>query len=150
MAQPYFDPPYYRPGDELRAFGTDYGRIGMLICYERQVPEVARALALDGATLLINPSYGSRGEWNDTMLRVRAMDNQCHFIFTHPLQTLVIGPKGQILLSQGDKEGIFHFEISHGHGKRDKLKKRRPAVFADKLSEHAHPGSDIEKVGEVE
>ncbi len=33
MAQPYFDPPNYRPGYELKAFDTAYVRVGMIICY---------------------------------------------------------------------------------------------------------------------
>ena len=40
------------PGDELRAFDTPVGRIGMLICYDKAFPEAARTLALDGAQVL--------------------------------------------------------------------------------------------------
>jgi len=141
MAQPYFDPPNYRPGHEIKAFDTDLGRVGMLICYERQVPEVCTALAVDGATLLINPSYGSRGEWNDMMLRTRARDNQCHFIFTHPQQTLVIGPDGEILLNKEDQEGVFFFELKGLGEKSGKLAKRRPEAFSERLSTHVQGGN---------
>ena len=40
------------PGDELAAFDTPVGRIGMLICYDKAFPEAARTLALDGAHVL--------------------------------------------------------------------------------------------------
>jgi predicted amidohydrolase len=39
-------------GDELAAFDTPLGRLGMLICYDKAFPEAARTLALDGAEVL--------------------------------------------------------------------------------------------------
>jgi N-carbamoylputrescine amidase len=39
-------------GDELAAFDTPVGRIGMLVCYDKAFPEAARTLALDGAQIL--------------------------------------------------------------------------------------------------
>ena len=141
MAQPYFDPPNYRPGHELTAFDTPYGRAGIIICYERQVPETSVALALDGAYMIINPSYGSRGEWNDTMLRARARDNNCYFVFTHPQQTLAINPNGGIILNEKDKEGIFYFEMGGYEIKKQNLMRRRPEAFAKSLSQHVHRGN---------
>ena len=41
-----------RPGDRFGAFDTPLGRIGMLIDYDKTFPESARALALDGASLV--------------------------------------------------------------------------------------------------
>ena len=141
MAQPYFVPPNYRPGHELKAFDTAYGRVGMIICYERQAPETSTALALDGAHIIINPSYGSRGEWNDIMLRVRARDNNCYFVFTHPLQTLAIAPTGEIILNETGKKGIFYFEIDSSKINQKSLMRRRPEAFAKTLSQHVHRGN---------
>jgi len=141
MAQPYFDPPNYRPGYGLKAFDTAYGRAGMIICYERQVPETSVALALDGAQIIINPSYGSRGEWNDMILRARARDNNCYFLFTHPQQTLAIAPNGEIILNEKDKEGIFYFEMGGREIRQQNLKRRRPEVFANTLAQHVHRGN---------
>ncbi len=39
-------------GDELAAFDTPVGRLGMIICYDKAFPEAARTLALDGAQVL--------------------------------------------------------------------------------------------------
>ena len=141
MAQPYFEPPNYRPGYELKAFDTAYGRAGMIICYERQVPETSVALALDGAQIIINPSYGSRGQWNDTILRARARDNNCYFLFTHPLQTLAIAPNGNIILNEKDKEGIFYFEMGGHEIRQQNLKRRRPEAFANTLAQHVQGGN---------
>ncbi len=134
MAQPYYQPAFYHPGNSIEAFDTDYGRFGMMICFERQIPEVARALALSGARVLFNPSYGSRGEWNDTILRARARDNNAPLIFTHPLQTLAINKKGEIIINRNDWEGISYFEIEVEPQNSNKFRQRRSEVFIKQLS----------------
>jgi N-carbamoylputrescine amidase len=55
---------YFRPGDTgFRAYTTRYGRIGVAICWDQWFPEVARALALDGADILFYPTaIGSEPE----------------------------------------------------------------------------------------
>jgi N-carbamoylputrescine amidase len=134
MAQRYYEPEFYHPGDSVESFDTDYGRFGMMICFERQIPEVAGALVLDGARILFNPSYGSRGEWNDIMLRTRARDYNVHLIFTHPLQSLIIDPDGKIIVNKNDQESITYAEIEILPQDSKKLKRRRPDVFIDKIS----------------
>lgn len=44
------------PADELPVFGTDVGRVGMLICSELYSPELPRILALKGAEILLMPA----------------------------------------------------------------------------------------------
>ena len=134
MAQSYYKPEFYHPGDSVQAFDTEYGRFGMMICFERQIPEVASALTLDGARILFNPSYGGRGEWNDTMLRTRARDSNAYLIFTHPLQSLIIDPSGKIIINNNDQEGITYVEIKPDQKVSGRLRQRRPDVFIDKLS----------------
>jgi predicted amidohydrolase len=43
---------WYDAGDELRAFDTPAGRLGLLVDYDKTFPEAARTLALDGAQVL--------------------------------------------------------------------------------------------------
>ena len=68
-------------GTELRLFETDFGRIGILICYDVEFPELARILAKDDMQILFVPF------WTDTkngFLRVkrcaqaRAIENECY------------------------------------------------------------------------
>ncbi|MCH8907280.1 MAG: acyltransferase [Candidatus Heimdallarchaeota archaeon] len=48
---------YFRPGNlGYPAFETKYAKIGVYICYDRHFPEAARALALNGAEIIFNPS----------------------------------------------------------------------------------------------
>ena len=53
---------YFRPGNlGYPVFDTAVGRVGVYICYDRHFPEGWRALGLNGAELVFNPSATSRG-----------------------------------------------------------------------------------------
>ena len=48
---------YFKPGNlGYPVWDTSVGRIGLIICYDRHFPEVARELGLEGAELVFNPS----------------------------------------------------------------------------------------------
>ncbi|MDT8399475.1 MAG: bifunctional GNAT family N-acetyltransferase/carbon-nitrogen hydrolase family protein [Pseudomonadales bacterium] len=70
-----------RGGDRLQAFDTDFGRIGILICYDVEFPELGRILSEEEIQVLFVPF------WTDTKngyLRVRrcaqarAIENECY------------------------------------------------------------------------
>ncbi|MEX2321540.1 MAG: bifunctional GNAT family N-acetyltransferase/carbon-nitrogen hydrolase family protein, partial [Saccharospirillum sp.] len=70
-------------GNELAVFETDAGRVGMLICYDVEFPELGRLLADDDMDILFVPF------WTDTKngyLRVRhcaharAIENECYVV----------------------------------------------------------------------
>ncbi|MGE5503489.1 MAG: GNAT family N-acetyltransferase [Actinomycetota bacterium] len=74
-----------RGGDSLVAFDTDAGRIGILVCYDVEFPELPRLLADQGTSILFVPY------WTDTRnayLRVRhcaqarAIENECYVVIT--------------------------------------------------------------------
>ena len=53
---------YFRPGNlGYPVFDTAVGRVGVYICYDRHFPEGWRALGLNGAKIVFNPSATSRG-----------------------------------------------------------------------------------------
>ena len=53
---------YFRPGNlGFPVFDTAVGKVGVYICYDRHFPEGWRALGLDGAQIVFNPSATSRG-----------------------------------------------------------------------------------------
>ena len=53
---------YFRPGDGgYPIFDTAVGKVGVYICYDRHFPEGWRALGLNGAEIVFNPSATSRG-----------------------------------------------------------------------------------------
>ena len=53
----YYEKYYFAPGDlGFRAFDTEVGRIGTLVCWDQWYPEGARLTALQGATVLFYPT----------------------------------------------------------------------------------------------
>lgn len=72
-------------GDSLNVFDTDFGKIGILICYDIEFPELARLQSEKGMQLLFCPF------WTDTKnayLRVRlcaharAVENECYVVIS--------------------------------------------------------------------
>jgi N-carbamoylputrescine amidase len=57
VAPGFWEKYYFKPGNlGYPTFDTAVGRIGVYICYDRHFPEGMRALALDGAEIVFNPS----------------------------------------------------------------------------------------------
>jgi len=55
---------YYAPGDcSQLVYATRHVRLGVAICYDRHFPEYMRALALQGAEMVVIPQAGAIGEW---------------------------------------------------------------------------------------
>jgi predicted amidohydrolase len=69
------------PGAPPLVFGTDWGRIGIAICYDVEFPPLVRAQAEAGAWLILAPSCtDSLHGFNRVRLsaRARALENQCY------------------------------------------------------------------------
>src|SRR5690606_19510634 len=65
-------------GDEVVTAETDFGTVGLTICYDLRFPELYRAIALKGAILTFVPAnfalFTGRDHW-ETLLRARAIEN---------------------------------------------------------------------------
>ncbi len=67
-------------GSDLAAFSIGDVRLGMLICYDIQFPELARHLVADGVEVLLVPSLTTeRGSWRVRhSAHARAVENQVY------------------------------------------------------------------------
>ena len=73
----YLEKYYFNPGDTgFKVWDTNYGKIGIGICWDQWFPEVARIMALKGAEILFYPtaigdeimsSYDSSDAWQTVM-----------------------------------------------------------------------------------
>jgi len=64
-------------GNKIPVFNLDFGRIGIMICWDLNYPEMAALLAWKGAQLLVFPHLISLGSSSSfpTQLRARALDS---------------------------------------------------------------------------
>lgn len=90
----------HAPGAGLPVFDSEFGRFGVLICADRRWPETVRSLALQGARVIFNPTYGMACDLNLAMMRTRAYESEVFIAFTHPRQSLVTDPAGNVLCDE--------------------------------------------------
>jgi len=134
------DEPFNTKGTEFPVADTWLGRLGTLICYDRQLPETSRILAIKGAQLILVPAWGAHGEMNEIMMRTRAYENSVFVAFVHPERCLIIDPKGNVIArDQGDKDQIVMARIELGAGVgRGPIRDRRPELYREILQGIEH------------
>jgi predicted amidohydrolase len=106
-------------GKEVRVFETDFGKIGIMICYDLRFPELARKLSVMGAEIIFVPSEFPNPKldhWR-TLLQARAIENQIYVVGVNRVgrdeystffgHSLVVDPKGVIIVESGDKEDVI-------------------------------------------
>jgi len=124
------------PGNDLPVFDTPFGTIGIQICYDLRFPEVTRALAEAGATIIIQPAqfpYPRLDHWQ-TLTRSRAIENQIYFaavnrcgvddvghFFGH---SVLLDPWGVPVVEAGEEANILIGEIDSAEV--DSVRKKIP------------------------
>lgn len=66
---------FNRVGRRLRGIDTPIGRVGVLICNDRWNAHIARTQVMDGAQVLLIPSFGSRKRAQTEAVMARAREN---------------------------------------------------------------------------
>jgi predicted amidohydrolase len=97
----------YLPGQGLPIFSSDFGTFGVMICADRRWPETVRTLALKGARVIFNPTYGNHSERNRRMMQTRSYESEVYICFTHPAQSLVTAPKGEIVINDRSEDTAY-------------------------------------------
>ena len=87
---------------------TDFGRVGMLICYDLHFPESSRLTTLHGAEILCGPTGGDRwDERRDAVTRAHALANGV-FVVTSVVQhpSAIVDPEGRVLALAAEPNAI--------------------------------------------
>ena len=87
---------FNRIGKTIRAFDTPLGRAGILICNDRWNPRIARTLVLDGARVLLIPSYGMKNRVQNEAVLARARENGVPILEANVGMNLIIS-KGEVV-----------------------------------------------------
>ena len=125
------------PGQEIAVFDSDFGPFGVLICADRRWPETVRSLALKGARVIFNPTAGMHDEKNLRMMQTRSYESEIFIAFTHPLQSLLTDPTGEITCNDAHGNASFslaEIDLSQVDEVRARdsahLKDRRPELYS--------------------
>lgn len=136
------------PGDRATVFDTEFGKMGLCICFDIRFPELARRMALDGARVVLVPAAfnGTTGpaHWELTF-RARALDNQCYYVGTSDAldenasyhswgHSILVSPWGDVIRQLDEKPGymINEIDLKYVEDIREQLpllSARRPALY---------------------
>jgi len=96
-----------RGGDKIKCFDTDFGKIGILVCYDVEFPELSRILSDEGMKILFVPF------WTDTKnayqrvricAQARAIENECYVAITGSVGNL---PRVENMDIQYSQSAVF-------------------------------------------
>jgi predicted amidohydrolase len=151
------------PGNDYPVFDTDFGRIGILTCWDNWFIEPARILRLKGAEMLLVPIAGDESAHWDLMSRARAVDNGVYLISSSTVgssTSRIVDPSGKVLAEASGQSGLAVCSIdldrewrtswlsvgpSEGEAKSLFIKERRPDTYGTVLQdahERSRPAGD--------
>ncbi|MBD2714840.1 bifunctional GNAT family N-acetyltransferase/carbon-nitrogen hydrolase family protein [Microvirga sp. STR05] len=96
-----------RGGDKLRCFDTDFGKIGILICYDVEFPELSRMLSDEGMKILFVPFWtDTKNSYQRVRLcaQARAIENECYVAITGSVGNL---PRVENMDIQYSQSAVF-------------------------------------------
>lgn len=129
------------PGTEAPVFDTALGKIGMIICYDGDFPELSRVLAIKGAEVIVRPSALLRSFdiWEMTNL-ARAYDNHIYMISVNAIgpdaannyyfgHSMIVSPIAQRLAQARGTEEIVSARLNPDPIKFVSYGSKAPMVF---------------------
>ncbi len=135
-----------RHGDEVVTADTEFGRMGMSVCYDLRFPELYRALTGEGARVIFVPAaftaFTGEAHW-EPLLRARAIENQVYIIAPDQIgsnpksfntygNSMIIDPWGRVLARAPDMPAVISAEIDLDY--LAKVRAELPALTHRRLS----------------
>lgn len=136
---------YFRGGDDLGVFDTDFGRVGVMICYDMGFPETARILALHGCDLILCLAAWCAEDMDGWHLNgpSRALENTVYVAAVNrygveeglvmPGHSYVSNPRGHIIAElEPEKEGVLYVDIDLSDVAAGRFDGRYPPYLRDR------------------
>ncbi len=105
------------PGDKMRVFETDFGKLGIMICYDVFFSEPTKALAMAGAEVVAMPIWGG----NEWLAKARSIEGRFTLAssgYDHP--TYIQDPYGDRLSEAKSNGSIAWAEVDLAKQYREK------------------------------
>ncbi len=143
------DRDWFTPGERAVVQAEVRGiRVGLLICYDVEFPELVRAHALAGTDLLLTPTalMTPYEVVADTLVPARAYESQLYLAYANHTgrerelrycgRSCVIAPTGQVLARAGDAEQLLLADVDvdllrASRAENTHLADRRPELYRD-------------------
>lgn len=136
------------PGNSVAVVNTDFGKIGIGICYDIRFPELAGLMVDKGANVLFYPGAFNLttgpAHW-ELLFRSRALDNQVYCVGVAPAlnksssynsygHSIITNPWGEVVVEGDYYEDVLIAEIDLGEIKRVReelplLKNKRNDIY---------------------
>lgn len=142
-------------GDSDTVFDTEFGKIGVMLCFDIRFPELSRMMVNDGAKVIFVPAAFNMttgpAHW-ELSFRTRALDNQIYMVGCAPARdvsagyiswghSIVTDPWGRVIDMLDEKKGILLAELDMDYEEQVReelplLKSRRKDMYKlEKLCE---------------
>ena len=138
----------FSAGKDVTVFDTEFGKMGLCICFDMRFPELARLHAMEGAQVIFVPAAFNMTtgplHW-ELMFRSRAVDNQVFTVGCAPARdengpyvsygnSVAVDPWGKVLMCADAEECILTVDVDLEEVHRVRcqlpfLSARREAVY---------------------
>jgi predicted amidohydrolase len=140
----------FKAGGNIAMVPTDFGAIGLSICYDLRFPHLYCALRSQGANVIVVPAaftaVTGKAHW-EVLLRARAIENQCWIVAanqcgTHPCgretwgRSMVVSPWGEIQGQLEQQAGTITAELNFDVV--EELRQSMPVAKHIRFEQHLH------------
>lgn len=135
-------------GDSDTVFDTEFGKIGVMLCFDIRFPELSRMMVNDGVKVIFVPAAFNMttgpAHW-ELFFRTRALDNQIYMVGCAPARdvsagyiswghSIVTDPWGRVTGMLDENEGILLAELDMDYEEQVReelplLKSRRKDIY---------------------
>lgn len=133
QVEQFYEQDYYTPSDDgFHVFNTEFGKIGIVVCFDRHYPE-----SLQEADLILIPTVNTKAEPSEMFeweVRVQAFQNSVAIAMCNRVgvegemdfagESMAVDANGEILARADDTEQIVYVDINLE--KSGKVREKRP------------------------
>lgn len=116
----------FSPGEAITTFDTEFGVMGLCVCFDMRFEELARCMCLRGAGVIFVPAAFNMttgpAHW-EVLFRQRAVDNQCFTVGVAPARdesasyvsygnSIAVDPWGTVLCRAGTGKEILYADLA--------------------------------------